>query len=350
MSTVTIAVDLAKNVFEVAVAARSGRISERRRLSRSQFERFWSGRAPCRVVMEACSTAHFWGRFLAARGFDVVLLPPHYVKPYRRRNKTDRADCEAILEAARCSGIHPVAVKSEDQQALLALHRARSQWVATRTARINHMRGLLREFGIIAPAGPNRFMRELHSLLELKQERLPVHVRRVLFSLWDEARDLERRIEDMDRELALVAKQEPVARALCGISGIGVLTATALFATVGNVHSFPDGRRLACWLGLTPREFSSGAKRRLGRISKQGDPYVRTLLIHGARAALNGARRLDKAHKPLTQLQRWALRRASETHPNQAVVALANKLARIAWAVWRHERDFDGNHVRRVAA
>jgi transposase len=146
MSTPTIAVDLAKNVFEIAVTGKAGSIRERKRLSRPQFERFWAKRAPCPVVMEACSTAHFWARFLIARGFRVVLLPPHYVKPYRRRNKTDRADCEAILEAHRCAGIHPVAVKSEEQQALISLHRVRSQWQATRTSRINLMRALLRAF------------------------------------------------------------------------------------------------------------------------------------------------------------------------------------------------------------
>ena len=144
MNNVTIAVDLAKNVFELAVANVARRITERRRLSRAQFERFWTDRLPCRVVLEACASAHFWGRWLRGRGFTVVLLPPHYVRPYVRRNKTDRTDCEALLETLRCAGIHPVSLKSEDQQAILALHRVRSQWMATRTARINVMRGLLR--------------------------------------------------------------------------------------------------------------------------------------------------------------------------------------------------------------
>lgn len=350
MSTVMIAVDLAKNVFEVAVAAGTGPVRERRRLSRAQFLQFWGHRAPCRVAMEACATAHFWGRFLRARGFEVILLPPPYVKPFRRRNKTDRADCDAILEASRAHGIHPVAVKSEDQQAILALHRVRAQWLATRTARINHMRALLREFGVVAPAGANRFMSDFLALLEQKREQLPARVRRILLAVWDETRALEPRIEGVDQELASVVTVEPVVQALCRIPGIGVLTATALFATVGNVHAFRDGRRLASWLGLTPREFSSGSRRRLGRISKQGDAYVRMLLIHGARAALNAARRLAKAGKPLTHLQAWALGRAENGHSNKAVVALANKTARIAWAVWHHERTFDGNHAAPLAA
>lgn len=350
MSTVTIAVDLAKNVFEIAVTNRAGTIRERKRLSRPQFEQFWGTRAPCRVVMEACSSAHFWARHLIARGFDVVLLPPHYVKPYRRRSKTDRADCEALLEADRCAGIHPVAVKTEDQQALLALHRVRSQWLASRTARINAMRGLLREFGVLAPAGPKRFMNELHQLLTEKRERLPERIRRTLVALWQEVRELEERVDTIATELETVALQEPVVQTLLRIPGIGTLTATALFATVGNIHAFTNGRQLACWLGLTPREFSSGSRRRLGGISKQGDAYVRMLLIHGARSALNAARRTAKADRPVTQLQAWALKRTGATHGNKAAVALANKLARIAWAVWHYDRDFDGDHVVRVAS
>jgi transposase len=243
-----------------------------------------------------------------------------------------------------------VAIKSEDQQALVALHRVRSQCVATRTARINSMRALLREFGVAVPLGSRRFMNDLHRLLAEKQDRLPERVRRTVLSLWDEVRGLEQRIEDIGDELAAVAEQESVIQALMQIPGFGVLTATAIFATVADIHAFRNGRQLACWFGLTPREFSSGSRRRLGRISKQGDPYVRMLLIHGARSALNAARRAARADIPLTQLQGWALQRADQMHSNKAAVALANKLARIAWAVWHHERNFDGNHVVRVAA
>jgi transposase len=156
------AVDLAKNVFEIAVSNRACTIKEGKRLLRPQFEQFWGTRKPCRVVMDACSTSHFWGRHLLGLGFEVILLPPHYVRPYRRRNKTDRSDCEALLEAARCGGTHPVAVKTQVQQTLMALHRVRSQWLRTRTARINTMRGLLREFGVTVPLGSKLFMNGLH--------------------------------------------------------------------------------------------------------------------------------------------------------------------------------------------
>jgi transposase len=350
MSTVTIAVDLAKNVFEIAIAAEAGAVRQHKRLSRAQFEKFWHARATCRVVMEACSGSQFWARELTARGFDVILLPPHYVKPYRRRNKTDRADCEAILEAHRCAGIHPVAIKSADQQALCALHRVRSQWLQTRTARINTMRALLREFGIVTGGGAKRFMNALHVLMAEKHELLPPRVRRTILALWEEVRDLEHRIGSIDSELQVIAREDSTIRALLGVPGIGPLTATALFASVANIHSFSSGRQLACWLGLTPREHSSGSTRRLGRISKQGDAYLRTLFIHGARSALNAARRAAARGRPLSHLQQWIISRAEATHTNKAAVAVANKLTRIAWAVWHHERTFNGNHAARTAA
>lgn len=342
MSTVTIGVDLAKHVFEVAVAKRAGTVAQRKRLSRAQFERFWAVQARCRVVMEACAGAHYWARRLSARGFEVVLLPPRYVRPYRRRDKTDRADCEALLEAVRCGGIHPVAVKSENQQAVLALHRARAQWMATRTARINTMRALLHEFGVGTPRGAKVFVRSIHELVHAHRLILPADVRCVVEEVALEVHTLERKRRRVEAELKRIAEREDSTRQLMKIPGIGVLTATALQASV-DIHAFRNGRQLACWLGLTPREHSSGSHRRIGRMSKQGNVYLRMLLIHGARAALLAARRAEKAGRPLTQLQTWALERASLLHANKAAVALANKLARIAWAVWYHDREFDGN-------
>jgi transposase len=350
MSTVTIAVDLAKHVFELAIAGRAGTVQQRKRLSRAQFEQFWGTQMPCRVITEACASSHFWARYLAARGFTVTLLPPHYVTPYRRRNKTDRTDCEALLEADRCAGIHAVSIKSEDQQALIALHRVRSQWLQTRTARINSMRAMLHEFGISAPVGAKRFLTDLHELLSRKGHSIPEAIYGLVVALAEEISDLETRIATIEEDLERIALAEPVVQTLRQIPGLGTLTATALFATVADVHAFKNGRQLACWLGLTPREFSSGGRRRLGGISKQGDPYMRMLLIHGARSALLAARRREAAGLPVTELQAWALKRARQGHSNRAAVALANKLARIAWAVWYHERSFDGDHVIRCAA
>ncbi|HEV2125937.1 MAG TPA: IS110 family transposase [Chloroflexota bacterium] len=351
MSKVTIAVDLAKDVFEIAVALPSGKIIERKRLTRAQFERFWQTKEPCSVVMEACGSAHHWARMLLGLGFEVRLLPAHYVKSYRQRNKTDRADCEALLEAARSPRIKPVAIKSEEQQAILALHRVREQWKGTRTMRINGMRGLLREFGITAPKGANSFLARLPQILQAKRGQLPERVRRLILGYWTEAEELERRMQQVEDELTGVAQENAVICSLLAISGIGVITATALYASIGNIHLFASGRHLASWLGITPRESSSGGKRRLGRISKQGDPYLRTLLIHGARAALTAAQNRRTSGKPLTRLQEWAVGKAGTLrHSNQAAVGLANKLARIAWAIWKHERHFDGNHVSQLAA
>jgi transposase len=342
MSSVTIAVDVAKQVFELAVSPSPGRISERLRLSRSQFERFWVDRLPCRVVMEACATSHYWGRRLRSLGFDAILIPPHYVRPYVRRNKTDRTDCEALLEALRCSGIHPVALKSEDQQSIAALHRMRSSWMATR---INALRGLLSEFGICRPTGSKRFLNDLPQLLRDRKAEIPLRLRRLARVIYREIREVEKRMQDVERELEQVIREEPTLEALRTIPGVGVLTATAMYAAVGNVHQFRSGRHLASWLGLTPRESSSGGRRRLGRISKQGDPYLRMLLIHGARSALLVAEQRRKAGKPLSRLQTWAIERTEQGHRNRAAVALVNKMARIVWAVWKHERTFDGDYV-----
>lgn len=350
MSKLLIAVDIAKDVFEVAVAHASGKIIERKRMTRSQFERFWINREPCQVAIEACGSAHHWARQLIALGFDVTLLPPKYVKPYRQRNKTDKVDCEAILEAFRSPRIKPVAVKSQDQQAILALHRAREQWKDTRTMRINGMRGMLREFGIIAPKGANGFLARLPQLLELHRERLPERVRRLVLIYWTEAEALAQRMDEIEKELKGIVGENPVIQSLVTIPGIGVITATALYASIGNIHLFESGRHLASWLGITPKENSSGSKRRMGRISKQGDPYLRTLVIHGARSALTAAQIRQRSGRPLTRLQSWAVEKSTDVrHSNQAAVALANKIARIAWAVWKHERRFDGNHLPRLA-
>ncbi|HEV2123160.1 MAG TPA: IS110 family transposase [Chloroflexota bacterium] len=348
-SRVTVAVDLAKTVFQVVVADERGKITERRRLTRPQFERFWENRAACRVLMEACGSAHHWGRWLLARGFDVVLLPAHSVTPYVQRNKTDERDAEGLLEAVRSPRVHAVAVKSRDQQQIQALHRVREQWKRTRTQRINGMRGLLREFGLICSVGAEKLMKALPVLLQEHSAEVPPRVRTVLWQMHQEVRELEVRIEGIEQELEAIARENEIIGALREIPGVGLLTATALYAAVGDIQSFQSARHLASWLGLTPRERSSGTRRRLGRISKQGDVYLRMLLIHGARSALLVAQQRQRAEQPVSHLQRWALKRAEATHVNKAAVALANKLARVVWAVWRRQTRFDGNYVPMAA-
>jgi transposase len=262
-----------------------------------------------------------------------VLLPPHAVRPYVLRNKTDRADAKGLLEAVRNDEVRPVPVKSETQQAVAALHRLRSTWLATRTARINTVRGLLREFGVVIPTGARHVLPSLGVVLEDADSGVPSLLRPTLAEAAREIREIEARIRAVEHQLDAVANQMPVVDALRSIPGIGLVTATALVATVGDVQRFPSARHFASFLGLTPREHSTGQHRRLGAISKHGDTYLRMLLIHGARAVLCHAK--TKTAPAPDRLRAWALQLERTRGHNKAAVALANKLARIAWAVWR---------------
>ena len=324
-----IAVDLAKSVFEIAVSDRPGHIVRRERLSRAQFLEFFVNHPPATVVMEACGSAHFWGRRIEELGHRVVLLPPHHVRPYVRGNKTDRTDTKGILEASRNEDIRPVPVKTVAQQILTSLHRLRSAWMTERTARLNTLRGLLRELGVFIPVGAREVVPAVWALLEDADSDLPDALRPHFAEACLEIRAIEARIKEVEVRLEAMAKELPVVGYLRTIPGIGLLTATALLAFIGDIHRFPSGRHLASYLGLTPREFSSGLKRNLGRISKRGDGYLRTLLIHGARSVLLHART-----KQPDRLREWA-HKLSQTHVhNKAAVAVANKMARIVWAVW----------------
>ena len=342
MEVTTVAVDLAKEVFQVALANRAGRVIDRRRLTRRQFERLIEDLPiSTEVVMESCGTAHYWGRRVTARGLRVRLLPVQYVRPYVRRNKTDRADSEALLEAARCGEIRPVPVNTVEQQTLQALHRIRAQWQTTRVARINGVRGLLREHGYEMARGARTIVKRAATLLDAAEITIPVVLRQMLTAVLDEIRELEAKIASVDRQLAAIATSDPVASRLRTIPGVGVLTATALVGSVGHIHAFARGREFASWLGLTPRESSTGARRYLGRISKKGDVHLRCLLVHGARAVLRCAfLAASRGPDKLTRLQQWVIATANRRGRTKATVALANKLARIVWAVWRREQPF----------
>ena len=346
MDATTIAVDLAKSVFEVATANAQGQIQARHRLTRAQFARFLRAQAPAEIVMEACGTAHHWARTARACGHQVTLLPPQYVQPFVRRQKTDRADATGLLDARRSPGIRSVPVKTVTQQALLALHRIRHQWMMTRTARINALHGLLGEQGIAIPTGPRRILAHVTAVLEDPAAPLPASLRRALADVADDIRTLEARVASIERDLEAAAADDAVIGYLRTVPGAGLLTTTALVATVGQIQSFRRARHFASWLGLTPREHSSGHLRRLGAITKQGDAYLRSLLTHGARAVLAAARRRAQANRPLTPLQTWAVSVADRRGANKATIALANKLARILWAVWVRQIPF----VARAAA
>jgi transposase len=340
MDATVMAVDLAKTVFEVAFANPQGRIVGRHRFNRRQFAQCLAATPAIHVVMEACGTAHYWGRVAQQHGHTVSLLPAPYVRPYVRRNKTDRTDVEAILEAARSGELPTVAVKRIEQQALVALHRIREQWVTTRTARINALRGLLREHGLLLPAGARAALKAVPTMLEDAETPLPLHLRHALRLLHEEVHALETSITAVEDQLNLLAEADPVVVRLREIPGIGLLTATALVGTVGQIHTFRRARQFASWLGLTPREHSSGAHRRLGGISKRGDRYLRCLLTHGARAVLRAAHRRAHTSAPQLTLFQWALAVEARRGHNKATVAVANKLGRIVWAVWHRDVPF----------
>ncbi|MFN7941120.1 MAG: IS110 family transposase [Thermoanaerobaculia bacterium] len=332
----TVAVDLAKSVFEVAVSTRPGSVSQRLRLSRSGLVSFFSTLPPATVLLEACGTAHFWARELERFGHR-VLLPAQHVRRYRSGNKTDRADTKALLEAFRNEEIRPVPVKSPAQQQLAALHRLRSAWLGTRTARINTLRGLLREQGIVIPVGARHVVPRALELAGEDESGLSDGLRFALFELAREIRECERRLSDLEKRLAALAREDALAVRLRTVPGVGLITATALAGFGGDLRRFSSGRRFASYLGLTPRERSSGSIRRLGAISKRGDTYLRMLLIHGARAVLAAAPQMKEPDR----LRSWALALAARIGHNKATVALANKLARYAWAVATREVTFN---------
>jgi transposase len=275
------------------------------------------------------------GREIQKLGHRVVLLPPHHVRPYIRRNKTDRTDAKGILEASRNDDIRPVPVKTVNQQVLTSLHRLRSGWMLERTARLNALRGLLRELGVFIPVGSREVVPAAWALIEDADSNLPDALRPIFAEACREIREIEARVRLVEQQLGSIAKQLPAVEHLQTIPGVGLLTSTALVGFIGDIQRFPSGRHFASYLGLTPREYSSGLKRNLGRISKRGDGYLRTLLIHGARSVLVHARKQQP-----DRLREWANQLAKTHVQNKAAVAVANKLARIVWAVWKHEKPF----------
>ena len=346
----TVAIDLAKDVFELAFADADARIVERRRLNRTAFARVLDNRPPLRVVMEACGSAHYWARRFARLGHAVELLPAHDVRPYVRRNKTDRTDAAGLLEAARCASIRRVPAKTPEQQGIQGLHRVREFHKAQRTAAINLVRGLLREFGIILPPGAAKVRSAVLAALEDADNELPMSLRDTLRSVLDAIATTEQDMLAIEAHLQAFLERDTRSQRLQSAGGIGLITATALSASVGEFDRFPSGRHFASSLGLTPREHSSGHTRRLGRVTKRGDVYLRMLLVHGARAVLRSAKVAAKKKQPLDRTRTWALALSERIGHNKAAVALANKQARRLWAAEHHRQSFDPDHVSARAA
>ena len=319
-----IGIDLAKHVFQLHGVDERGHTVLRRRVSRTQLPPFFAQLRPCLIGMEACGSAHYWARTLTALGHDVRLIAPQFVTPYRKNDKNDGNDAEAICEAVGRPHMRFVPIKTLTQQAVLTVHRARQLLVAERTALVNQTRGLLAEYGLIVPVGIGAVRRAWATLLETPD--LPVLAREVFTDLADRLRAVDERIAAYDRRVDQLARQTEPAQRLMQAPGVGPVTATALVATVGNARAFKNGRQFAAWLGLVPRQHSSGGTRRLGRITKRGDVYLRTLLIHGARAVMRQLTRRTDA------TSRWVTALKARRGFNKAVVALAAKHARIVWA------------------
>jgi transposase len=324
----TIAVDLSKNVFEIAVE-RQGRVCQRKRLNRRQTIAFLSGCAKATVLLETCGSAHYFGRVAEGFGHTVKLLPAQRVAKNRIGNKTDRRDTGAILRSGTDERIIAVPVKSIEQQTICALHRVRAALMKTRTARLNTARGLLREFGVTIAEGAERVLAGVREALAESPSPVPEPLHAVVLSIMAEAGELQQRSFGVEKQLKALSTTVLLVERLEQIPGIGLLNATALSGMVGNFTRFESGRKFASSLGLTPKESSSGQSRWLGPISKAGDTYLRTLLIAGGRSMLLAAHRTKSPHR----LQAWALEVEKRRGRNRAAVAVANKLARIVWAV-----------------
>lgn len=339
MKITTIGLDLAKDVFQVHGADARGKPLLRKQIKRDKLAAFFANLPPCLVGMEACASAHYWARKLQAQGHTVRIIAPQFVKPYVKGNKNDAADAEAICEAVTRPTMRFVPIKNIDQQAVLSLHCVRQGIVKARTAQANQIRGLLGEFGLVIPRGIVHLATRVPALLEQAGDELPDLVRQLIGQLLEHLKLLDRRAQEMELQIKTWHRDNALSRRLEEVPGIGPITASALVASVGDAKSFKNGRQLAAWLGLVPKQHSSGGKDTLLGISKRGDKYLRTLLIHGARSVLYHYNR--KPNDPNSWLSKLIARR----NTNVAAVALANKMARIVWALLAYERRFRSDYA-----
>jgi transposase len=330
-----VGVDTAKSVFQVYTVEQATGEVINKQLKRAQFLQWFANRPPCLIGMEACGGSQHWARKLQEMGHEVKLMSGKMVKAFVCGNKNDAADARALYMAARQPEVRAVAIKTEGQQSVLAMHRIRQQLVKVRTAQINELRGLLGEYGEVFGLGRKAFDTGMTAALERLAERLPGPLIDTLRDQWSELARLDERIARIEASLLAWMRQDRAAKAISAIPGVGLLTATAAVAAMGDAKTFRSGREFAAWIGLIPGQTGSGGKVRLLGMSKRGDTYLRTLLIHGARAVLRHAR------TPSPWLQQLSQRRP----PNVVIVALANKIARTIWAVLAHDRTYDKEHV-----
>ncbi|MER9548371.1 IS110 family transposase [Mesorhizobium sp. M0322] len=333
----TIGLDIAKQVFQVHGVNRAGAMVSRRKLRRDDVVCFFKELPPCLIGIEACATGHHWARVLIALGHDVRLMPASYVKPYVKRQKNDATDAEAICEAVARPTMRFVPVKSQEQQSVLMLHRVRELLIRQRTMLVNALRGHLAEFGIVTRQGIAGVGMLIALVEDDDHDLIPPLARSALLPLIVQLREVHGKVSEMDRQIHAWHRSNELSRRLETIPGIGPITASAIAATVTDASLFKSGRQLAAWIGLVPRQNSSGGKDRLGRISKQGDPYLRRLLVVGAHAVLRFSRKGKAAST------RWAAELLAKKPYNVVAVALANKMARIVWALMTTGRRFEAS-------
>ena len=339
MKITTVGIDLAKNVIQVHGVDKRGKTVLKKSLKRMQVLPFFANLPMYLIGMEACGSAHHWARKLQTLGHIVKLMAPQFVKPYVKTNKNDAADAEAICEAVTRPTMRFVPIKNGDQQAVLALQRARRSFVKARTAQANQIRGLLAEYGIVIPQGISHIATHLPDILEDGENGLPGVFRQLIDRLDLHLKELDHQIRELEIQIQAWHRANEDSRKLAQIPGIGPITASALVASIGDAKHFADGRQLAAWLGLVPRQHSSGGKQTLLGISKRGDTYLRTLLIHGARAVIRVAERKTD------HVASWLAGLMGRRNKNVAAVALANKNARAVWALLAQDREYKANYV-----
>ena len=337
MNITRVGIDLAKMVFEVHGIDEKGKTVLRKQLKRAQVLEFFANLQRCLIGMEACGSAHYWARKLMALGHEVKLMAPQLVKPYVKSNKNDRNDAEAICEALGRPNMRFVPIKNPEQQALLALHRVREGVVTARTAQVNQIRGLLAEFGLVMPQGVAKIRTRVPEMLEDGANELPGLMRELLARCYEQFQSLDARVHELEAHIVRWHRNNEASQRLAEVPGVGPITATAYVATVGDGQAFKSGRQVAAWLGIVPKQRGTGGKQQLLGISKRGDVYLRKLLIHGARAVLR--------HLKPEQAHSWLAQLARRRHHNVAAVALANKNARVLWALLAHGREYQQAHL-----
>ncbi|MBI1822932.1 MAG: IS110 family transposase [Nitrospirae bacterium] len=331
MEITTLGIDLAKLNFQLHGINHYGKVVLTKKVTRNKLLEVVAKLPCCLIGMEACASSHYWAREFERFGHQVKLMSPRFVKPYVKTNKNDFRDAEAICEAVTRPTMRFVPIKTVEQEDIQALHRSRSLLIKNRTALINQIRGLLAEYGLVIPKSAAKVRPMLIRILENQHEQLTSFGRETFFDLYDQLVDLEKRIEKMHQRLEVHFKKHPVCQKIAAIPGIGQLTATALLAAVSYPQAFKNGRHLSAWLGLVPRQYSSGGKEVLGKLSKRGNRYLRTLLIHGARAVVY------RSENKKDSLSLWTNNLKRKKGTNVAAVALANKNARVVWALLAHD-------------